>query len=72
MTILEPNEVLKLIEKRDGVEFSRYLKELSSLRREEWLAERYAHLDFSGWDTFHAWLMGTLGRDKYGHPLHEV
>lgn len=57
---LTPDEVLKLIDKQDTTELSRYLSALGFHNREEFLKAKYADQDFSVWVRYHEWLMMEL------------
>jgi len=61
---LDSEAVLKLLDRGDTTEISRYLTWLANVRREEWIAERYADQDFSGWDKYHTWLMARWEADR--------
>ena len=58
--LLAPNEVLRLIDKEDTTELSRYIRWLAAWRRDQFLVEKYLDQDFSAWDTYHEWLMEVL------------
>ncbi len=60
MTKLSPQEVLKLVDQRDGTDLNRYIRELAWDAWEEHLDYTFGDQDFSSWDRYHAWLMEVL------------
>ncbi len=71
MDRLSPAEVLVLVDARDGTALNRYIRELAWDTWEEHLEDAYGNQDFSSWDRYHKWLMGTLGRDSDGRYSHK-
>ena len=64
MTKLSAQEVLVLVDARDGTALNRYIRELAWDSWDEHLDDTYGDQDFSSWDRYHTWLMARWKDDR--------
>jgi len=47
-------------ERDESTETARRVRELTDKAFELWMESKYGHLNFTGWDRYHEWLLGEL------------